>query len=89
VNDLAEMIRDYIHECFDNHDYIPDDSEIYTKFQSYEPSEHIIEKEINFFFDGYYILPTTKVKWEGVIYDGIQIQREIGIGEDEERFKVS
>jgi hypothetical protein len=27
VNDLAEMIRDYIHECFDNKNYVPSDDE--------------------------------------------------------------
>jgi hypothetical protein len=87
MNELANMIRDYIHECFDNQNYIPDDDELFEKFP--QASEHVIEKEVNFFFDGYYILPTTKVKWEGVIYDGIQIQREISLGENEERFKVS
>lgn len=89
MNDLSEMIRDYIHECFDTGNYIPSDDEIYLKFREQEPSEHIIEKEINFFFDGYYILPTTIVKWEGAIYDGIQIQRAISIGEDEKRSAVS
>jgi hypothetical protein len=87
MNELANLIRDYIHECFDNQDYIPDDDELYSKFP--EASEHVIEKEINFFFDGYYILPTTVVKWEGVVYDGIQIQREISIREDEKRRSVS
>lgn len=89
MGELSELIRDYIHECFDNHDYIPSDDEIFKKFEEYDPSEHMIEKEINFFFDGYYILPTTIVKWEGAIYDGVQIQRELSIGEDSQRQKIS
>jgi hypothetical protein len=87
MNELAEMIRDYIHECFDNQDYIPSDDEVFERFP--EASEHLVEKEINFFFDGYYILPTTEIKYEGVIYDGVQIQRELCIGEDSKRQSVS
>jgi hypothetical protein len=85
---LAEMIRDYIHEKFDSENRIPSDDEIYTHFQAHEPSEHIIEKEIHFFFDSYYILEDTKIEWEGDL-SGIQVQRTISIGEDEKGFKVS
>ena len=87
MNESAKKIRAYIHNCFDLHDYIPDDDELFAEFP--ESSLHEVEKEINFFFDGYYILPTTVVKWEGVVYDGIQIQREISIGEDEKGLEVS
>ena len=86
--ELSEMIRDYIHECFDNENRVPGDDEVYLKFRAYEPSEHIIEKEIHFFFDSYFILEDTKIEWEGD-FNGIQIQREISIGEDEKGFKVS
>jgi hypothetical protein len=74
MNDLAEMIRDYIHECFDNHNYIPDDDELHEKFP--EASLHLVEKQINSFFDGHYILPNTTVKWEGTIYPQVQIEME-------------
>jgi hypothetical protein len=74
-NELSEMIRDYIHECFDNQDYIPDDSEIFTRFEEHEPSEHMIEKEIHFFFDSYFLLPDTVIEWEGNL-DTIHIERE-------------
>jgi hypothetical protein len=81
---LAEMIRDYIHECFDNHNMIPSDDQIYTHFQAYEPSEHIIEKEIHFFFDSYFILEDTRIEWEGELPDDIEIHRQISVGLDEE-----
>jgi hypothetical protein len=73
--ELSEMIRDYIHECFDNENLIPSDDLIYTHFQAYEPSEHIIEKEIHFFFDSYCLLPDTVIEWEGNL-DAIHIERE-------------
>jgi hypothetical protein len=73
--ELSEMIRDYIHECFDNLNTIPSDDQIYTHFQAYEPSEHIIEKEIHFFFDSYFLLPDTVIEWEGNL-DTIHIERE-------------
>jgi hypothetical protein len=79
MNELAEMIRDYIHECFDQSNYIPSDDEVYMKFRDHQPSEHIIEKEINSFFDGHYILPTTKIKWEGRIRKQVQIEMEDAI----------
>lgn len=88
MNELANNIRDFIHYCFDTENRIPSDDEIYTRFQTYEPSEHIIEKEIHYFFDSYYILEDTKIEWEGDL-NGIQVQREISIGEDEKGFKVS
>jgi hypothetical protein len=75
MNELSEMIRNYIHECFDNHNVIPSDDQIYTHFQAYEPSEHIIEKEIHFFFDSYFILEDTEIEWEGNL-DTIHIERE-------------
>jgi hypothetical protein len=74
--ELSEMIRDYIHECFNNHNMIPSDDQIYTHFQAYEPSEHIIEKEINAFFDGHYILPNTVIEYEGPINPQVQIEME-------------
>lgn len=77
MNELAENIRDYIHECFDNQDYIPSDDELYSKFP--EASEHVIEKEINSFFDGNYILSTTVIKYEGKIYPQVQIEMEDAI----------
>jgi hypothetical protein len=90
MSELSEMIRDYIHECFDTLNLIPSDDMIYERFQAYEPSEHIIEKEIHFFFDSYYIFKDTKIEWEGDLSNvDIQIQREISLGEDEKRFKVS
>ena len=79
MNELSELIRDYIHECFDTGNYIPSDDEIYLKFREQEPSEHIIEKEINSFFDGHYILSTTKIKWEGRIHPKVQIEMEDAI----------
>jgi hypothetical protein len=79
MNELAEMIRDYIHECFDNENYVPSDDEVYLKFRDHQPSEHLIEKEINSFFDGHYILPTTKIKWEGHIRKQVQIEMEDAI----------
>jgi hypothetical protein len=87
--ELSEMIRDYIHECFGTENRIPSDDEVYLKFRAYEPSEHIIEKEIHFFFDSYFILEDTKIEWEGELPNGIQVQRTISIGEDEKGFKVS
>jgi hypothetical protein len=77
--ELSEMIRDYIHECFDNENYVPSDDEVYMKFLDHQPSEHLIEKEINSFFDGHYILPTTKIKWEGRIRKQVQIEMEDAI----------
>jgi hypothetical protein len=79
MNELANMIRDYIHECFDQSNYIPSDDEVYMKFRDHQPSEHLIEKEINSFFDGHYILPTTKIKWEGRIRKQVQIEMEDAI----------
>ncbi|WP_219169524.1 hypothetical protein [Bacillus sp. MCCB 382] len=90
MNELVNNIRDYIHECFDNENRIPSDDEVYLKFRAFEPSEHIIEKEIHFFFDSYYILENTKIEWEGDLSNvDIQVQREVSIGEDAKRFKVS
>ncbi|MEW5567333.1 hypothetical protein [Rossellomorea marisflavi] len=86
MNELSEMIRSYIHECFENHDYIPSDDEVYLKFRDHQPSEHIIEKEINFFFDGYYILPTTEIKWEGKVDAEVYVQSEIG---EQDEAKIS
>jgi hypothetical protein len=83
MNELSEMIRDYIHECFDNHNMIPSDDQIYTHFQAYEPSEHIIEKEIHFFFDSYYIFQDTEIKWEGELAEGlVSIQSEMKVEKD-------
>lgn len=73
---LAELIRDYIHEKFDTENRIVSDDEIYTHFQTYEPSEHIIEKEINAFFDGHYILQNTVIEYEGPINPQVQIEME-------------
>jgi hypothetical protein len=73
--ELSEMIRDYIHECFGTENRIPSDDEVYLKFRAYEPSEHIIEKEIHFFFDSYFLLPDTVIEWEGNL-DTIHIERE-------------
>jgi hypothetical protein len=75
--EMSEMIRDYIHECFDNHDYVPGDDEIHAKFP--EASIHEVEKEINSFFDGNYILSTTVIKYEGKIYPQVQIEMEDAI----------
>jgi hypothetical protein len=81
--ELSEMIRDYIHECFGTENRIPSDDEVYLKFRAYEPSEHIIEKEIHFFFDSYYILPDTEIKWEGKLPKGlVSIQTELKVEKD-------
>jgi hypothetical protein len=83
MSELSEMIRDYIHECFDTLNLIPSDDMIYERFQAYEPSEHIIEKEIHFFFDSYYIFSDTKIEWEGELPDGlVSIQTEMKVEKD-------
>jgi hypothetical protein len=87
MNELANMIRDYIHECFDNGNYVPSDDEVYMKFRDHQPSEHVIEKEIHFFFDSYYIFSDTEIKWEGELPKGlVSIQTEL---EEERNAKVS
>jgi hypothetical protein len=74
--ELSEMIRDYIHECFNNENRIPHSDEIYERFQTCCPSDHIIEKEVNFFFEGNYVLSTTKIEWEGRVNPQVQIELE-------------
>jgi hypothetical protein len=74
--ELSEMIRDYIHECFDNENRIPHSDEFFQKFQACEPSDHIIEEEINFFFDGYFITPSAKVEYDGPLKPTVQIELE-------------
>jgi hypothetical protein len=83
MNELAEMIQEYIQEVFETQNIVPCDDSIYTHFQQYEPSEHIIEKEIHYFLNSYYILEDTKIEWEGDL-SNVQIQRQVSAGLDEE-----
>lgn len=88
--ELAEMIQEYIQEVFETQNIVPCDDSIYTHFQQYEPSEHIIEKEVHYFLNSYYILEDTKIEWEGDLSNvNIQVQREISIGENQEGLKIS
>lgn len=88
MSELANMIQDRIQEVFEKENRILSDDELYTHFQAYEPSEHVIEKEIHYFLNSYYILEDTKIEWEGDL-SGIQVQREISFGKNEKGFKVS
>jgi hypothetical protein len=90
MNVLAEMIQEYIQEVFETQNIVPCDDSIYTHFQQYEPSEHIIEKEIHYFLNSYYILEDTKIQWEGDLSNvEIQVQREISLGENQKGLKIS
>ena len=86
--ELSTMIQNKIQEVFETENRILSDDELFTHFQEYEPSEHVIEKEVHYFLKSYYIYEDTKIEWEGDL-SGIQIQRTISIGEDEKGFKVS
>ncbi|TYS91942.1 hypothetical protein [Rossellomorea aquimaris] len=83
MNELAEMIQNRIQEVFESENRILSDDELYTYFQSYEPSEHVIEKEVHYFLNSYYIFEDTKIEWEGDL-SGIEISRQISVGLDEE-----
>jgi hypothetical protein len=83
MSELANMIQEYIQEVFETQNIVPCDDSIYTHFQQYEPSEHIIEKEIHYFLNSYYLLPDTVIEWEGDLSD-IEISRQISVGFDEE-----
>ena len=76
MNELSEMIRTYIHECFDNQNRIPNQDEIYVQFKEYDPPEYIIEDQVNDFFNGYYILPNTVVEYDGPLRPTVQIEME-------------
>jgi hypothetical protein len=62
---LSEQIQSYIQNSFETQNYIPDDSEIYAHFQHAEPSEHLIGKEISYFFRSYEVYADTRIEWEG------------------------
>lgn len=83
MNELSEMIQSKIQEVFETENRILSDDELFTIFQAYEPSEHIIEKEVHYFLNSYYLYEDTKIEWEGSL-DGIEISRQIGVRFNEE-----
>lgn len=76
MNELSEMIRDYIHECFNVQNRIPHSDEIYVKFLDHEPPDYIIEEQMNCFFAGYYITADTVVEYTGNLKPSVQIELE-------------
>jgi hypothetical protein len=64
---LSEQIQSYIQNRFETYNMVPSDDQIYEHFQSQEPSEHLIEKEIHYFFNSYEIYQDTRIEWEGNI----------------------
>jgi hypothetical protein len=81
---LGQNIQNYIGHCFIYEDRVPSDEDIYLKFEEYEPSDELVQKEIDFFFASNQINHDTVIEWEGDINAGIE-RAENSVGLYQER----